>query len=146
MVDIIRPDTIPPLAGDAEPSAASLGFLEEDGRIQFQILTDLRSIKDNLRNILFFRKGDYPDDPNFGVGLQDYLFEQGDSTFKLALGQEIRRQINRYEKRARIDNLRIFLPKWLENGAVVDLNITALSSTFGITAFADGALAIGEAA
>lgn len=146
MVDIIRPEIVPPFVGDAEPSAASLGFLEQDGRLLFQILTDLRSIKDNIRNILFFRKGDYPDDPNFGVGIQDYLFEQGEETFKLALEQEIRRQINRYEKRSQINRVRIFLPEWLENGAVIDLDITALSSTFQITAFADGALAIGAVA
>lgn len=125
MVEIIKPTRVPNLAGNSD-LASSVGFgVSPVGpaapRQQFAVLRNLSSIRDNIRNILYFRKGDYYDDPDFGVGLQDYLFDQNDELFRLAMGQEIRRQIRKYEPRARITSLVIYEPDWVDHAAVVDL-------------------------
>ena len=140
---IIKPTTVPVFSGVSTPAASSLSVTTFQGsRDLFSVLTDIESIKDNIRSILFFRKGDYPDEPEFGVGLQDFLFEQEDETFKIALEQEIRQQIGRFEERSRIRNVNIFLPLWLDNGAVLDITIEALGATFRLGAAVDRTVTI----
>lgn len=125
MVEIVKPSRPPKLQGSSD-LASSIGFgVSPFGpgrpRQQYQILKNLSSIRDNIRNILFFRKGDYYDDPDFGVGFQDFLFDQNDEVLRLAMEQEMRRQIRKYEPRVRITTLLIFEPRWVEHAAVVDL-------------------------
>lgn len=123
MVDINKPERMPKIEQTSR-LASSIGFSVTRGkRPTFSVLTNFDSIRDNIRNILFFRKGDYLDDPDFGIGFQDYLFEQGDEFLRTALDQEIRRQIRKYESRARITNLQIYRPSWLENGKAIDMSI-----------------------
>ena len=143
MVDIAKPDLVPIFGGNSTPEASSLSVTTFAGkRILFSVLTDLESIKDNIRSILFFRKGDYPDEPDFGVGLQDFLFDQQDETFKISLEQEVRRQLSQYEDRSRIKNINIFLPDYLDNGAVMDLIVESLGAEFRLTANADRSVII----
>lgn len=125
MVEIVKPARPPKLQGSSD-LASSIGFgVSPYGpgrqRQQYQILKNLSSIRDNIRNILFFRKGDYYDDPDFGVGFQDFVFDPNDEALRLAMDQEIRRQIRKYEERVRITTLFIFEPQWIEHAAVVDL-------------------------
>lgn len=104
--------------------AASLGFNPgAKPRVPFEILVNFDSIADNVRNILFFRKGDYLDDPDFGVGLQDYLFDNQGEQFTLPLQQEIRRQIGRYEKRVVIRLLHLFTPQNADDTVVIDMDL-----------------------
>lgn len=125
MVDIIKPTRIPNVDGTSN-LASSVGFgvsvfKNARARQLFQVLKNVASVRDNVRNILYFRKGDYYDDPDFGVGLQDYLFDQNDEFFRLALDQEIRRQIRKYESRVRITTLQVYEPDWVDHAVVVDL-------------------------
>lgn len=122
MVQITKPESVPQI----EPSkrlASSIGFSAPPGvnRQQFSILSNFDSIRDNVTNILFFRKGDYPDNPDFGVGLQDYLFDPDDEVLRIAVEQEVRRQVAAYEGRAKITAIRLYIPNWLENALVIDL-------------------------
>lgn len=143
MVDVLKPNIVPDFSGNSVPEASSLSATTFAGdRIPFSILTGLNSIKDNLRSILFFRKGDYPDEPDFGVGLQDFLFENEEETFKIALEQEIRRQIGRFETRARIKGINVFLPKFSDDGAIIDLILESLGATFRLAASADRSVTI----
>lgn len=125
MVEIVKPTRVPNLAGSSD-LASSVGFgVSPIGpaavRQQFQVLRNISSIRDNIRNIIYFRKGDYYDDPDFGVGLQDYLFDQNDELFRLAISQEVRRQIRKYEPRVKIVTLNIYEPDWVDHAAVIDL-------------------------
>lgn len=89
----------------------------------FGLLANFESIKENIRNILFFRKGDYPDNSDFGVGLQDFLFEPADEILRISLSQEVRRQISTYEPRAVIRNVGVSTPSWADDSIVVDLDL-----------------------
>lgn len=126
MVDIDKPTQLPNFGGSTD-IARSIGFGvgvfrgRNDNRQLFQILRNVNSIRDNIRNILYFRKGDYYDDPDFGVGLQDYLFDPQDEVLTLALNQEIRRQIRKYENRVKITTLRIFSRLDADNAIFIDL-------------------------
>lgn len=120
--------------------AGSLGGFNafSNNKTLFAILTNFDSIRDNVRNILFFRKGDYLDLPEFGIGLQDYVFEQNDELLSIALNQEIRTQIGRYESRVTVRSLSISSPSWAEDGLVVDIDLLFNGTVLGVTATGSG--------
>ena len=89
----------------------------------FGLLANFESIKENIRNILYFRKGDYPDNSDFGIGLQDFLFEPADEILRISLSQEIRRQISTYEPRTVIRNISVTTPAWADDSIVVDFDL-----------------------
>ena len=65
------------------------------------------AIKQNMRMLLLTRKGEYVWDPNFGVGLHAYLFEN-DSTISTGfLEGEIRNQSATYMPYVQIDGINI---------------------------------------
>ena len=65
------------------------------------------AIKQNMKMLLLTRKGEYVFDPNFGVGLQSYLFEN-DTTISIPLIEgEIRNQSATYMPYVRIDGINI---------------------------------------
>lgn len=130
---------VPPNVDTNSLLASSLGFNAfSANRIPFDILTNFNSIKDNLRNILFFRKGDYLDNSDFGVGIQDYLFENKTEDLKLILSQEIRRQINKYEPRAIIRILNISTPSWADDSILIDMDILINNVPFTVGATGSG--------
>lgn len=146
MVDVVKPSTVPSVAGKSY-IASSLGFnaFTRD-RVPFSILTNFESIRDNIRNILFFRKGDYPDSPDFGVGIQDYLFEQNDELLKIALSQEIRRQIATYEPRVTIRTLSVSTPSWADDSIVVDLDLLVNGTSLSGLATSSGTFNLSQQA
>jgi phage baseplate assembly protein W len=108
-------------------------------------LTDIDSIRDNIRNILFFRKGDYPDEPEFGIGLQDFIFDPADELLRTSLGQEIRRQIVRYEPRVTIRVLTVTSPKWADDTLQIDLDILVGNIPLTGLATASGTFSLSQA-
>jgi phage baseplate assembly protein W len=120
--------------------AGSLGGFNafSHNTVLFAVLTNFDSIRDNVRNILFFRKGDYLDLPDFGIGLQDYAFEQNDELLSIALNQEIRTQISRYEPRVTVRSLSISSPSWSEDGLVVDIDLLCNGSPLSVSASGSG--------
>lgn len=138
MVEVSKPDRFPVVDGRSY-IASSLGFTTGvRGRPLFSILTNFESIRDNLRNILFFRKGEYLDDMDFGVGLQDFLFDNVGEQFNLPLSQEIRRQIGKYERRAIVRQLNVFNPKWATDTVIIDMELLIAGSLFQGNATAEG--------
>lgn len=137
-ISITKPTRTPQFNGSSF-LASSLGFTTGNTfRPPFSILTNFDSIRDNIRNILFFRKGEYPDDVDFGVGLQDYLFDQEGPQFNLILSQEIRRQIGKYEKKATIQQLNVYTPAWADDSVMVDLTLIISGSLFSAAASPGG--------
>jgi phage baseplate assembly protein W len=139
MVQITKPAVLPTVASNAL-IASSLGFAQRNiVRPEFSILTNFDSIADNICNILFFRKGDYPDLPDFGLGIQDYLFENGvEETFQVAFSQEMRRQIAQYEPRATVSSLNIYVPQANDSAVAIDALIDIMGVSFDLTAAGNG--------
>lgn len=65
-------------------------------------LFDIDVIVNSINKILRINQGTYIDDPQFGLGLEKYLFEPSDRITQEAITQDVRRAIASYEKRARI--------------------------------------------
>jgi phage baseplate assembly protein W len=146
MVAVVKPSTKPQVTGSSG-IASSLGFnAYTPDRLPFGLLTDFESIRDNLRNIIFFRKGDYPDLPEFGIGLQDYLFDPGDELLRMALAQESRRQIAKYEPRITIRSLLVDTPQWADGGVVLSMDLLVNGSSLTGTATASGNFNLSRAA
>lgn len=65
------------------------------------------AIKQNMKMLLLTRKGEYVFDPNFGVGLHNYLFEN-DATISIPLIKgEIRSQSATYMPYVQIDGINV---------------------------------------
>ena len=65
------------------------------------------AIKQNMKMLLLTRKGEYVFDPNFGVGLQNYLFEN-DATISIPLIKgQIRSQSATYMPYVQIDGINV---------------------------------------
>ena len=144
MVDVVKPDVAPNVAGKSIFSAG-IGFnAYTPDRVLFGLLSNFNAIRDNLRNIIFFRKGDYPDNPDFGIGLQDYLFDPADEVMRLALGREISRQIARYEPRVTIRSLDVSTPTWADNAVVVDMDLLVNNVPLSGVAAATGTFVLSE--
>lgn len=144
MVDFVKPK--PPAVEGRSFLASSLGFNAFSiGRAPFEILTDINSIRDNIRNILFFRKGDYPDEPDFGIGLQDFIFDPADELLRTSLGQEIRRQIVRYEPRVTIRILTVTSPRWAQDSLQIDLDVLVGNIPLTGAATASGTFSLSQA-
>lgn len=60
-------------------------------------------IINSINNILRITKGTYLDDPEFGVGIEKYLFEPADQTTLSAITNEVKSAISVFERRAKID-------------------------------------------
>lgn len=56
----------------------------------------VEAIKQNLKMLLLTRQGEYVMDANFGVGLQEYLFETAITVSFPAIEQKIRSQVSTY--------------------------------------------------
>lgn len=136
-INFEKPTVYPQFDGSSRREVQGIAFGDTQ---RFDILGGIDAIRDKLRNILFFKKGDYPDDPNFGVGLQTFLFENRTTTLNIALQREIRAQVSRYESRASVNRINIFAPDWDEEAIVIDLEITALGQQFIASATANGGL------
>ena len=62
----------------------------------FQRSEGLETIASNIVCLLYTRKGEYPNDPNFGVGIEGYLFELQDQWLSSSLEGEIEKQFVKY--------------------------------------------------
>ena len=59
----------------------------------------------SLNHILYTRKGERLYNQDFGVGIQDYVFEMNNFAIRDALKSSIQNQINRFETRAIFEDL-----------------------------------------
>lgn len=59
-----------------------------------KMYTGKEAVARMIQHILITKKGTYPNNPNFGVGIEDYLFELATPTLKSTLEEEITNQLN----------------------------------------------------
>lgn len=73
-----------------------------DGKGELKEIYDIDVIVNSINKILRIQKGTYLDDPDFGVGLEKYLFEPADRQTIDAITHEVKQAIANYERRAKI--------------------------------------------
>lgn len=85
-------------------------------------------VKQNFKNLLLTSPGERIMDPNFGVGIRQFLFEQGTNTTTNILSQRILQQVSRYMPYLEIQE---FSPSYEENQLIMIIKyfITPLSTT-----------------
>ena len=71
-------------------------FLDEDGLYNQVYRKNLNSIAQIIQDILLIEPGTYPNEPNLGVGIENYLFEQASSEVRQELNKKITKQIENY--------------------------------------------------
>ena len=84
-----------------------LSFAKHPQRSDVLKKTDVNSIRQSLRNLLFTHQGERPFQPYLGTILHRLLFEPLDSITITALDQAIERTIQNYEPRIELENIQI---------------------------------------
>ncbi|QQM14709.1 baseplate protein [Staphylococcus phage MarsHill] len=60
------------------------------------MLEDMEAMGQTIQNLIIMKKGTYPNTPNLGVGIEDYLFEILDNETISDITSNINNQINQY--------------------------------------------------
>lgn len=60
------------------------------------ILEDMEAMGQTIQNLIIMKKGTYPNTPNLGVGIEDYLFEILDNETISDINSNINKQLNQY--------------------------------------------------
>jgi len=71
-------------------------LLAEDGLFSQTYREDLEAYAQVIQNILIIEKGTYPNMPDLGIGIKNYLFEIYSSELVTELESEIRKQTRTY--------------------------------------------------
>ena len=66
---------------------------------------DVNAVKQALRNLFLYQRGEKKFDPNFGSGIRGLLFEPVDNVTASVIEKEIEVMIKNYEPRVRVDNV-----------------------------------------
>jgi len=69
---------------------------------KLRTLEGIELIQQDVRNLLFTRRGDRPMRAGLGIGLQSYLFEQADSASLQIMRSEIKEQLEIFEPRIEV--------------------------------------------
>ena len=70
--------------------------LEENNFHTLEQRTDKVALAQTIQNVLFFHKGTFPNQPELGVGIEDYLFEFANDETKNELDLKIKNQLNKF--------------------------------------------------
>jgi phage baseplate assembly protein W len=63
----------------------------------YKLIKDYKElVKQNFKNLVLTSPGERVMDPEFGVGIRNYLFEQDDLTLRSAIQSRISQQVSRY--------------------------------------------------
>lgn len=92
-----------------------------DGKGDLRELYDISAIVNSINNILNIPKGSYICDPDFGVGLEKYIYEPADEITRTNIITEVRNAISNYEKRAKINIDVLFFTK--KNGFQIKITV-----------------------
>lgn len=92
-----------------------------DGNGDFREIYDINVIVNSINNILNIPKGSYICDPNYGVGLEKYIFEPADEITRQNILNEVKNAISNYEKRANIQTDVYFFSN--KNGFQIKINV-----------------------
>ena len=68
---------------------------------------DVNAVKQALKNLFLYERGEKKFDPNFGSGIRDMLFEPVDDITASIIEKEIEVMINNYERRVAVENITV---------------------------------------
>lgn len=71
-------------------------ILEQNNFHRLEMRTNLHALAQLIQNICFIEKGTYPNQPNLGVGIENYVFEKADEGTLATLEEEISSQIEKF--------------------------------------------------
>lgn len=75
--------------------------------IKDEPVTDKAAVKQAIYNILHTKKGDMPGKPDFGCPLDNYVFEQMDSTLNTLLTGDLNTALRNYEPRIQVQGVNL---------------------------------------
>jgi phage baseplate assembly protein W len=82
-------------------------FILSEGSFDFKTFDDINSVRNGLRNILTWRRGERIILPEFGNVLYLYLYEPMTAEVLNDIQREVRDMITRWEPRVRIESINI---------------------------------------
>lgn len=88
-------------------SDIDLNFIPHPKTKRVNNLDAKSAIYRSLNHILYTRKGERLYNNDFGVGIQDYIFEMNNFAIRDSLRSNIENQIQKYETRVIFDDLKI---------------------------------------
>jgi phage baseplate assembly protein W len=78
----------------------------------YDLITDFRTLAtQNLKMLILTNQGERMMDPQFGVGLRSYLFEQNTASTYADIDTQLRKQVQRYLPYIRIDTVDFSIPE-----------------------------------
>ena len=86
---------------------------DQDGYLLNKDFRDL--VRQNFKMLMLTNPGERIMDPNFGVGLRRYLFEQNNSQTYSQIESKVREQVSRYLSYLKIKNISFTRPSGLDN-------------------------------
>jgi phage baseplate assembly protein W len=101
-----------------------------DGINGIRLITEYRElIKQNFKNLLLTVPGERVMDADFGVGLEQYLFELDNDMLRGRIRGRIEQQVSKYLPYIRIANISF---ESAQEDAVVDVNLLSVSVEYVI--------------
>ena len=89
---------------------------------------EANAIKQSIFNLLMTRKGERPFNPNYGIGVHDFLFENVDELFVPTLNRDIEEHIDAFEPRAVFESVEIDEDMIDNNVLFITINYMILES------------------
>lgn len=71
-------------------------ILDQDGFFNQLYRNDLNSLAQIIQNIIIIEPGTYPNKPDLGIGIENYLFEPASTSIRQELTKKITEQIENY--------------------------------------------------
>lgn len=110
------------------PTIAPTLPLARDERFGVSSHTSItENAKQNLKNLILTNPGERID-PNYGVGLRRYLFQNITDTTLEAIGNSITSQVSRYLSSVRISRLTVEPSNLSENGITISITFSVAGS------------------
>lgn len=81
-------------------------------------VTDITSIQQSLLNLIFTRPGERPFNIDYGINVEDMLFDLADDTTALALYNELTAKVKLFEPRVKLNTSQTEVTADLDNNAI----------------------------
>lgn len=78
-----------------------------NGQGGIKVVQNADAVKAAVRNILLTRKGERVMLPNFGSGIQDYIFEAMDQDLTGVIAQQVKQDIETWEPRVEVQSVKL---------------------------------------
>jgi phage baseplate assembly protein W len=114
----------------ADPRIRSFAFPFRIGELAFpKEATDSDAIKASVIQIVTTMRGERVMRPDFGCNAFSYVFENNTDEFRVNAEREIRQSLSKWEKRIRVDAVKITSDDVIEPGQIlIDIVYTILST------------------